>query len=213
MDVKGLVVKERNDLAEHNLPYAHDHQQAGFIAALRSIKPHVLIGATGHPGTFTREVVELMSELNPRPTIFALSNPTSRAECTPAQAYEWSGGRVIFASGSPFPPVEHEGHRYRPGQGNNVYVFPGVGLAAVACKAKRITEAMFLTAARVLADMVSEEDLAAGAIYPPLTRIRDISLTIAEAVVQEAQRSGLARMPIEQDVRSTIANSMFDPTY
>ena len=213
VDVNGLVVKERDDLADHNLPYAHEHPPLGFIEAIESIQPNVLIGATGQAGTFTREVVELMSKLNSRPTIFALSNPTSRAECTPDEAYEWSGGGVIFASGSPFPPVEYEGRRYRPGQGNNVYVFPGVGLAAVTCKAQRITEEMFLVAARSLADLVSEDDLAAGAIYPPLTRIRDVSLAIAEAVVETAQDSGLARAPITKDLRATIANTMYDPTY
>jgi malate dehydrogenase (oxaloacetate-decarboxylating)(NADP+) len=213
VDVMGLVVKQRSDLADHNLPYAHEHPPAGFIEAMQSIKPNVLIGATGQPGTFTREVVELMSKLNSRPTIFALSNPTSRAECTPEQAYEWSAGKVIFASGSPFPPVEYDGRRYRPGQGNNVYVFPGVGLAAVACKAQRITEEMFLVAARTLAGLVSEDDLAAGAIYPPLTRIREISLAIAEAVVEKTQDLGLARAPMTKDVRATIANGMYDPTY
>lgn len=213
VDVNGLVVASREDLAEHNLPYAHEHAAAGFIESIESIKPNVLIGATGQPGTFTREAIERMSELNAHPTIFALSNPTSRAECTPAQAYEWSGGKVIFASGSPFPGVEYQGRRYRPGQGNNVYVFPGVGLAAIACKAERITEEMFLVAARTLANLVSEDDLAAGAIYPPLTRIREISLIIAEAVVATAQKSGLARAPIVGDLRATIAKAMYDPTY
>ena len=213
LDSKGLVVEGRANLKVHNLPYAHEHAETDFMGAIRSIKPNILIGATGRPETFTQEVIELMSEINERPTIFALSNPTSRAECTPQQAYEWSEGRVIFASGSPFAPVTMGDVTFRPGQGNNVYVFPGVGLAAVACRASKITDEMFLVAAHTLADMVSEEDLAAGSIYPALTRIREISLAIAVAVVQNAQRAGLARSPIEGDIVRTIEEMMYDPTY
>ncbi len=213
VDSKGLVVKGRANLKDHNLPYAHQHPESDFLGAIRSIKPHVLIGATGRPETFTQEVIELMSEINERPTIFALSNPTSRAECTPQQAYEWSDGRVIFASGSPFAPVTLGDRTFRPGQGNNVYVFPGVGLAAIACRASRITEEMFLVAAHTLADMVSEEDLAAGSLYPALTRIREISLAIAVAVVENAQSAGLARSPIHGDIRGTLEKMMYDPTY
>lgn len=213
VDSGGLVVQSREHLAAHKLPFAHDHPPADFMQALRSVRPQVLIGATGHPGTFQREAIELLSELNPRPTIFALSNPTSRAECTAEQAYEWSDGRAIFASGSPSAEVEYGGQRFRPGQGNNVYIFPGVGLAAVTCKARRITQEVFLTASRVLAEQVTEEDLAAGAIYPSLTRIRDVSLSIAEAVVREIQGQGLAREPIEGDIREVLSREMYDPTY
>ncbi len=213
LDSKGLVVKGRTNLKVHNLPYAHEHPESDFLGAIRDIKPHILIGATGRPETFTREVIELMSEINERPTIFALSNPTSRAECIPQQAYEWSRGNVIFASGSPFAPVTLGGQIFRPGQGNNVYVFPGVGLAAVACRASKITDEMFLVAAHTLADMVSEEDLAAGSVYPALTRIREISLAIAVAVVENAQSTGLARSPIEGDIAQTIEKMMYDPSY
>lgn len=213
VDTEGLVVEDRDDLMEHNLPYAHRHKRASFLEAIQMIKPQVLIGATGHPGTFTREVVERMAEINEQPTIFALSNPTSRAECTAEQAYEWSRGRVIFASGSPFPPVDFEGKRYRPGQGNNAYIFPGIGLGAMASKARRVTDEMFLSAARTLADRVSEEDLAARAIYPPLTDIRDVSLAIATAVAEEAYARDLARQPRPEDLERAIAESMYDPRY
>ncbi len=213
VDVNGLVVKGRDDLMDHNLPYAHDHADTDFVGAIRAIRPHVLIGATGHSGTFTREVIELMSEINPRPTIFALSNPTSHAECTPTQAYEWSHGRAIFASGSPFAPVEFEGQQFRPGQGNNVYIFPGVGLGAVACRATRITEEMFLTAARTLAGFVGDDDLAAGAVYPPLSNIREISLRVATAVAERAYEQGLARLSKPGDLERTIADTMYDPKY
>ena len=213
VDVEGLVVKGRHDLMPHNLPYAHDHPPADFLEAIRSVRPQVLIGATGQPGTFTREVIELMSEINPRPTVFALSNPTSRAECTAEQAYEWSRGRAIFASGSPFPPVTYGGREYHPGQGNNAYIFPGMGLGAVACKARRITEEMFLVTARALAEMVSEEDLAVGSIYPPLTDMREVSLTLAVAVARQAYVENLAREPEPEDLRGTIAASMYEPDY
>ncbi len=213
VDVEGLVVKGRDDLMPHNLPYAHDHPPADFLEAIRSVRPQVLIGATGQPGTFTREVIELMSEINQRPTIFALSNPTSRAECTAEQAYEWSRGRAIFASGSPFPPVTYGGREYHPGQGNNAYIFPGMGLGAVACKARRITEEMFLVTARALAEMVSEEDLAVGSIYPPLTDMREVSLTLAVAVARQTYVENLAREPEPEDLRGTIAASMYEPDY
>lgn len=213
VDVDGLVTKGRSGLAEHNLPYAHEHAPASFLDAIRSVRPHVLIGATGSPGTFTEEVVGSMAELNERPTIFALSNPTSRAECTPQQAYRWSDGRAIFASGSPFPPTEYLDRTLRPGQGNNVYIFPGVGLGAIACDAERITEKMFLASARRLADMVSDDDLAAGAVYPSLTRVREISLAIAEEIVKTAQASGLAHAPTSAMTRSALESSMYDPSY
>ena len=213
VDLSGLVVKDREDLGPHNLPYAHDHPQLNFIDAINSIKPQVLIGATGAPGTFTQEVVHLMAEINPRPVIFALSNPTSRAECTAEQAYEWSEGRAIFASGSPFSAVAFQGRTYRPGQGNNAYVFPGIGLGAIACNARIISDEMFLAAARTLAQMVLESDLAEGAIYPKLTDIRKVSLAIAVAVAEKAYEQNLARGPKSADLRQSIAESMYDPTY
>lgn len=213
VDDKGLVIKERDDLAEHNLPYAHDHPPLSFVEAIRAMKPQVLIGATGAPGTFTEEVIGLMAEINARPTIFALSNPTSRAECTADQAYEWSGGQAIFASGSPFGPVTCGGRDYRPAQGNNAYIFPGIGLGAVACEASRIGDEMFLAAARTLADRVSEDDLAVGAVYPPLADIRPVSLAIATAVAEQAYAQGVARVPRPDDIEQAIADYMYDPSY
>ncbi len=213
VDSRGLVVAGRGNLKEHNLPYAHQHKKADFLHALRSIRPHVLIGATGRAGTFTQEVVELMAELHPRPTLFALSNPTSHAECTAEQAYRWSRGRAIFASGSPFGPVEYDGKKFRPGQGNNVYIFPGMGLGAVVCRARRITDGMFLAAARALAEMVSEEDLAAGSVYPPLTAIRGVSQKLAVVVAEEAYAQDLAREPRPESLEQAIKDWMYDPTY
>ncbi len=209
----GLVVKSRENIRPHNLPYAHDHPQLHFIDAIKSIRPHVLIGATGSPGTFTQEIVELMAEINHRPVIFALSNPTSRAECTAQQTYEWSGGQAIFASGSPFSAVTFQGKTYRPGQGNNAYVFPGIGLGAIACNARKVSDAMFLAAAGTLSEMVSEADLAEGAIYPPLADIRNVSLAIAVAVAEKAYQQDLATEPRPSDLHKWISNTMYDPTY
>lgn len=213
VDQKGLIVGSRNDLKIHNLPYAHDHMGMDFISALKAIKPHILIGATGAPGTFTREVIEIMSELNERPAIFALSNPTSRAECTAQQAYEWSKGKSIFTSGSPFAPINYEGQELHPGQGNNAYIFPGIGLGAIACQASRITDEMFLASAEALANMVSEENLTKATLYPPLTDIRDASLNIAVAVAETAYRQGLAQVEKPQNLKTHIKSLMYDPSY
>lgn len=213
VDVNGLVVKSRDDLLPHNEPYMHDHEQLEFVDAINAIKPHVLIGATGAPGTFTREVVETMTHVNERPVIFALSNPTSRAECTAEQAYAWSHGKVIFASGSPFAEVTYEDKVFKPGQGNNVYIFPGIGLGAIVSQTFRITEDMFLVAARELASQVSEADLAKGTIYPPLTHIRHVSLKIAGAVAEYAYENGLTDAARPDDMEKTLRNYMYDPSY
>jgi malate dehydrogenase (oxaloacetate-decarboxylating)(NADP+) len=195
----------------HNLPYAHDHGQLGFVEAIEAIRPHVLIGATGAPGTFTQTVIEKMSEINQRPAIFALSNPTSLAECTAEQAYAWSGGRALFASGSPFAPVSYGGRVLRPAQGNNAYVFPGIGLGAVACRARTLPDELFLAAARTLADLVQQNDLDAGALYPPLREIRKISLAIAVSVATKAYTLKLARRTRPKHVRRHIQSLMYQP--
>jgi malate dehydrogenase (oxaloacetate-decarboxylating)(NADP+) len=215
VDSKGLVVKNRGDrLAEHKLPYAHEHPMIVPLAdAVKAIKPTALIGVSGTPATFTPEIVGTMSALNARPIIFALSNPTSKAECTAEQAYTWSAGRAIFASGSPFAPVELNGQRHVPGQGNNIYIFPGVGLGALVSGAREVTDAMFLAAARTLAQLVQPDDLAVGRVYPPLTRIREVSLQIATAVATAAHEAGLAQTPRPSDITADIRARMFQPVY
>jgi malate dehydrogenase (oxaloacetate-decarboxylating)(NADP+) len=213
VDVDGLVVAGRPYLMPHNRPYAHQHEHLDFLNAIRKIRPQVLIGATGAPGAFTQEVIETMCAVNARPVIFALSNPTSRAECTAEQAYEWSKGRAIFASGSPFAPVTFGGKTFRPGQGNNAYIFPGVGLGAVVCGAGRLIDEMFLIAAKTLADCVTQNDLGTGAVYPPLAGIRNISLEIATAVAAKAYDLKLAREPEPADLKQRIAAYMYDPHY
>jgi malate dehydrogenase (oxaloacetate-decarboxylating)(NADP+) len=211
VDLMGLVVRQRSDLMEHNRPYAHDVAPMGFLDALDAIRPHVLIGATGAPGAFTRPAIERMARINERPVVFALSNPTSRAECTAEQAYGWSGGTTIFASGSPFAPVTHDGHTFRPAQGNNAYVFPGIGLGAVACRARILTDDLFLAAARTLARLVRPGDLDAGALYPPLAQIRKISLAIAVSVATKAHALGIARARRPKNVRRSVERLMYTP--
>jgi len=213
VDVNGLVVSGRKDLMEHNLPYAHDARQESFVEAIDSVKPHVLIGATGAPGTFTQEVIARMSAVNDRPVIFALSNPTSKAECTAEQAYTWSGGKAVFTSGSPFGKVMYKGAEFRPGQGNNAYVFPGIGLGAVVSKARTIPDEFFLAAARVLSEMVGENEIRHGALYPPLTMLRKISLAIAKRIAEEAYESGIAGNRRPKNLKKKISEYMYDPSY
>jgi malate dehydrogenase (oxaloacetate-decarboxylating)(NADP+) len=212
-DSHGLVVASRDDLAPHKRPFAHEHEALSFLEAIDQIKPHVLIGATGRPGTFTQEVIEAMSANHDRPTIFALSNPTACAECTAEQAYAWSQGRAIFVSGSPFEPVEYQGRRLKPGQGNNAYIFPGIGLGATACEARCITDDMFLAAARALAERVSPSDLDSGTLYPPLTDIRLVSRLIAIDVADRAFELGIAGIERPDDLGQFIQSLMYDPNY
>ena len=208
----GLLTEHSERLAEHNKPYAHAAPAMTFLEALDHVKPTALIGATGRPGTFTEEALKKMAALNERPVIFALSNPTSNAECTAQEAYEWTGGRAIFASGSPFGTVEFEGQSFRPGQGNNAYIFPGIGLGAIACGARHLNDDMFLAASQALAEAVTEESLARGAIYPPLPEIRRVSLAIAEAVARQAEADGEATIEC-RDWRGKIEAMMYDPKY
>jgi malate dehydrogenase (oxaloacetate-decarboxylating)(NADP+) len=211
VDVNGLVVKGRTDLMAHNLPYAHEHAPLGFVEAIDALKPDVLIGATGAPGSFTQPVVERMCANNARPVLFALSNPTSKAECTAEQAYTWSHGRAVFSSGSPFGAVTFEGQEYQPGQGNNAYVFPGIGLGAIVCGARVIPDEFFLAAARTLAGLVKKSDLARGSLYPPLREIRRISLAIAVSVAEKAYELKLARVKRPRSVRRSIEDFMYEP--
>ncbi len=214
VDSRGLVVKNRDNLAHHKLPYAHEHEQmTDLLTAVKALKPTALIGVSGQPRTFTQPVVERMAEYNEKPIIFALSNPTSKAECTAEEAYTWTNGRAIFASGSPFDPVTYKGKTFVPGQGNNAYIFPGVGLGVIAIESKHVTDEMFMTAAKTLAQEVSEDDLAMGRIYPPLQAIRSVSLAIAVAVAEVAYRQGLAGVPRPDDLSAHVKSYMYDPAY
>lgn len=214
VDSRGLVVKSRSDLAPHKLPYAHDSKpEADLLAAVNDLRPTALIGVSGQGNTFTREIIEQMARYNQRPIIFALSNPTSKSECTAEEAYTYSDGRAIFASGSPFPAFKLYGKTHNPGQGNNSYIFPGVGLGVVVSGARIVTDGMFAAAAHSLANQVTEEEMNAGRIYPTLSRIRDVSLGIAVAVAEIAYREGLATQPQPDDLVQAIKEFMFVPEY
>ncbi len=214
VDSHGLVVRQRDDLADHKLPYAHDHAPlADFLTAVEELRPTAIIGVSGQPRTFTREVIERMGKYNERPIIFALSNPTSKSECTAEEAYTYTSGRAIYASGSPFPSVKLYGKTYNPGQGNNSYIFPGVGLGVVVSGARHVTDEMFEAAARTLAAQVTEDDMANGRIYPQLSRIREVSVAIATAVAEIAYREGLATEPEPDDLPQYVRQFMYNPTY
>ncbi len=213
-DSKGLVVKSRTDLAAQKAPYAHDHAPVSdFLAAIKALKPTGIIGVAAVGGTFTQSVLEEMARLNERPIVFALSNPTSKAECDAEQAYRWTGGRALFACGSPFDPVQLNGQTFVPRQGNNSYIFPGVGLGGIVSRARHITDDMFMAAAHALAHLVTESDLDQGSLYPALPRIREVSAHIAAAVADDAYHKGLAGKPKPQDVMADVQSQMYDPHY
>lgn len=214
VDSKGLVVKSRAELATYKLPYAHDHQfLPDFLTAVITLEPTAIIGASGQPNMFTQRILEKMAQLNDRPIVFSLSNPTSRSECTAEEAYRWTDGRAIFASGSPFDPVTVKGKRYVPAQGNNAYVFPGIGLGILVSGARLVTDEMFMAAAKTLAHEVSEADLQKGCILPPLARIREVSTSLATAIAQVAYRRGLATEPEPDDLSTAVGTAMYRPQY
>jgi len=214
VDSQGLVVAERTGLAEHKQPYAHAHPAVKeFGAAVDALQPTAIIGVAAVGGTFTEPVLRSMAKFNKRPIVFALSNPTSKSECTAQEAYRWTGGRALFASGSPFDPVDYGGQHFVPRQGNNSYIFPGVGLGAIASKARQVNDAMFLAAAEALAATVSEADLAQGSLYPPLVAVREVSARIGTAVAGIAYTQGLADAPEPKDLLAYVRSRMYDPRY
>jgi malate dehydrogenase (oxaloacetate-decarboxylating)(NADP+) len=214
VDSKGLVVKGREQLNEHKLLYAHDYAPCENLpAAVKSLHPTILIGVSGQAKTFTDEIVRTMAAFNEKPVIFALSNPTSKSECTAEQAYTWSDGRAVFASGSPFPPVTIGGRRLVPSQGNNAYIFPGVGLGVICTGAQRVTDVMFIKAAHALASLIREEELAEGRVYPALNRIHEVSHAIAVAVAEEAYADNLATRRRPPNISASIHSQIYKPEY
>lgn len=214
MDSKGLIVKGREGVKPHALHYAHEREPvSGIAAAVEALRPTVLIGATGQGGIFDREVIEAMARSNERPVVFALSNPTSRSEAKAEDVYAWSEGRAVFASGSPFDPVTVHGRTLVPGQSNNVYIFPGMGLGVTACRIRRITDAMFRAAAQAVAEAVTEAELAEGSLFPELNRIREVSLDIAVAISRLAFDEALAGIDRPADLRAHIEQAMYQPSY
>jgi malate dehydrogenase (oxaloacetate-decarboxylating)(NADP+) len=216
VDSKGLIVKSRIDSLQHfKQPWAHEHEPVNqLVNAIKSIKPTVLIGSSGAGRTFTKQVVETMAQLNKNPIILALSNPTSQSECTAEEAYTWSEGRAIFASGSPFDPVEYNGRVFVPGQSNNAYIFPGLGLGLIISGAIRVHDDMLLVASEALAAEVTDENIGKGLIYPPFTNIRKISAHIAARVAAKAYELGLAtRLPQPDDLVAYAESCMYSPNY
>ena len=213
-DSQGLVVADRQDIPLQKQPFAHDLPASDdFAAAVEALQPTAIIGCAGQAGVFDEQVVARMAAANERPIVFALSNPTANSECSAQQAYQWSEGRAIFASGSPFDPVRLGGETLVPGQGNNAYIFPGVGLGAIASQATRVTDEMFLAAARVLAAQVSQDDLALGRVYPSLERIREVSALVAAEVAAIAYRQGLTQRPQPEDILADVRAQMYEPVY
>ncbi len=214
VDTRGLLVAGREKIAAHKMPYAHEHPAiADFAEAIKTLKPTAILGLSGQPGSFTKDIVDTMAEINDRPIIFALSNPTSKAECTAEQTYTWTDGRAIFASGSPFDPVKLGDQTFVPGQGNNAYVFPGVGLGVIVSRARTVTDEMFLAAAHSLASQVTDADLERGRVYPPLTQIRQVSALIARDVAKIAFDQGLTEREEPQDILADIKQHMYQPIY
>lgn len=213
-DSKGLVCSTRTDLTEAKSTYAHDVAPAEtLVDAIRQLRPTAIIGTSTIPGSFSEEVVRAMAECNERPIIFPFSNPTSKAECSAQQAYEWTDGRAIFAAGSPFAPVDYKGQRFIPGQGNNVLVFPAVGLAVFAARPTTIPDEAFAVAARSLAAMVQPEHFAQGLVYPPLRTIRETEITIAVDVAAWFWDQGLAREERPEDVAGFVRSKAWSPEY
>jgi len=217
LDSKGLIYKGRANLTFEKEKYAHDNpptlKSSELISAIEVLKPSILIGVSTIPNSFSTDVIKLMSKLNERPMIFALSNPTSKAECTAEACYTHSDGKAIFAAGSPFAPVTlPDGRHFVPGQGNNAYVFPGVGLGISLCQADFVTDQMFLESARALSLLTTEEDLKHGCLYPPLTDVQKCSAYIAYASWKQALKEGLTKKPLPESPEA-IRKMFYDPSY
>jgi len=214
MNSKGLVVHGNPGIQPHQVPFVREGRlEPTLLDAVRAVKPTVLIGTSTQPGTFTREVVEAMRAYCRRPVIFPYSNPTSKAECTAEQAWTWTDGDAIFAAGSPFAPVTLNGRVLIPGQGNNVYIYPAVGLAVFATEASRVTDEMFLKAAESLAARTSDAELSVGLIYPPIDRIHQSAVDVAVDVAELIFARGLARVERPRDLDAWIRSKVYNPAY
>ncbi len=213
VDFYGLITQQREDTPSHVKDYAKDLPNMDLLEAVNTIKPHVIVGATGAPGIFSAEVIQAMATHNEQPVIFALSNPTAHAECTAEDAYQHSEGRAIFASGSPFGPVFVNDSYKIPGQGNNAYIFPGLGLGALIGGLTEINDDFLICASHTLANSVSEKQLNQGCLYPPLTEIREVSYDIALAVAEKARDLGLSKLQANEDLKKLLNDYIYDPRY
>jgi malate dehydrogenase (oxaloacetate-decarboxylating)(NADP+) len=213
-DINGLLESTRKDLFDFQLPYAHQHAPTrDFVAAIESIKPTTIIGVSTIGGAFNQKVIEAMARTNERPVILALSNPTEHAECTPEQAYSWSKGKAIYAAGVQFPPVHYNGQTFLPGQANNFYIFPAVGMAIFATQAKRVTDEMFIEAGQAVADQVPSELLKQGLLYPLQSNILESEIQTAARVAKLVFDSGLATVPRPADMVAFIRKHVYKPEY
>jgi len=223
VDSQGLVHTRRTKLGPFKQKYARaieetlhwtldDPPQLGFSEVIKNVKPTILIGTSAQPGAFTEEIVSEMAKHVECPVIFPLSNPTSKSEATPSDLLDWTEGRAVVATGSPFPAVVRDGRVIRIGQCNNSFIFPGVGLGVIASGARRVTDAMFVAAARVLSEFAPVLHDPDAPLYPPLEQVREISLTVAMAVAREARRSGLAEVD-RDNLEQTITGKMWTPDY
>ena len=220
VDSRGLVTKDREGvLEEHKVRFARGdnegRQWKDLMSVVKEVKPTALIGLSGQGQAFTEEIVKEVHRHCPRPVVMALSNPTSKAECSAQQAIEWTDGQAIFASGSPFGPVQYKGKTFLPGQGNNMFIFPGLGFGSYLSQSSIVSDLMIITAAKTLADFVTDEEIAQENIYPSLSSIRDISALIATNVILQAQREGLAQENLEDkgDLLTWVKSQMFFPDY
>ncbi|KAJ8411496.1 hypothetical protein AAFF_G00163040 [Aldrovandia affinis] len=216
VDSKGLIVKGRDYLTHEKERFAHEHPQMKRLEdVVHKLRPTAIIGVAAVAGAFTEQIIKDMASFNERPIIFALSNPTSKAECTAKQCYTLTEGRGIFASGSPFDPVTlADGRRFYPGQGNNAYVFPGVGLGVTACTIRHITDEVFLISAETIASLVTEQDLAEGRLYPPLNSIRNVSFRLAVKIVEYAYEHNMAALsPEPQDKEAHVRSLIYSTDY
>ncbi|XP_074652663.1 NADP-dependent malic enzyme-like [Tubulanus polymorphus] len=217
VDSKGLIVKDRpaGGVSGQKVLFAKNHEPLNNLEAIvKSLKPTALIGAAGTPGVFTETILRDMASFNDRPIIFALSNPTSMSECSAEEAYKFTNGNCVFASGSPFLPVQMGEQTFVPGQGNNAYIFPGVALGSMLCGVRHITDHFFLIAAKAVADLVTDEHLDEGRVYPPLSQIREISAQIATKVAEFAYAEGLAATyPEPKDKSRLIRSQVYTTDY
>ncbi len=214
MNSKGLVVRDNPGIQPHQREFVREGRlEPTLLEAVKAVRPTVLIGTSTQPATFTREVLGSMRDYCDQPVVFPYSNPTSRSECTAEQAWTWTDGMAIFASGSPFAPVAIDGRVLIPGQGNNVYIYPAVGLAVFATEASRVTDEMFLRAAESLAARTSDAELSVGLIYPPIERIHQSAVEVAVEVAELIFDRGLARVERPSDINAWIRSKVYDPAY
>lgn len=213
-DIDGLVTSHRPNLAPSHLPYAKDMDpDKDLVSCIRKIHPTTLIGLSTVGSAFTNEVLKVMGEINETPVIFPLSNPNVKSECTPHEAYVATNGRALVATGSPFPKENFNGRVIVPRQGNNAYIYPAVGLAGLLGKLPSIEDEDFLIASRTVADMVTDEDLAAGSLYPPFERVREVCRNIAANIILNAKKKNRCFIELPEDVQGWVKSQMYEPIY